>query len=153
MDQVQSRQIQLKPLQTFKSDRKSVSEGGFGGAPGFPILSDRDLSFSASCGVARWVINQDNSNPCSSKGQLLHCIVLSLCRECGSPARATLIVDWSGNLRYMAAHRTDISRSLMLPFLVHAVRHLCTHRFVICNFFHFKECDGDPQAGAGFPAL
>ena len=41
---------------------------------------------------------------------------MSLCRECGSPARATLIVDWSGNLRYMAAHRTDIPRSLMLPF-------------------------------------
>ena len=33
--------------------RKGVSEGGFGGAPGFPILSDRDLSFSASLGVAR----------------------------------------------------------------------------------------------------
>ena len=50
-------------LNNFKSDRKSVSDGGFGGAPGFPILSDRDLSFSASCGVARWVINQDHSNP------------------------------------------------------------------------------------------
>ena len=152
MDQVQSRQIQLKPLQTFKSDRKSVSEGGFGGAPGFPILSDRDLSFSASCGVARWVINQDHSNPCSSKGQLLHCIVLSFCRECGSPARATLIVDWSGNLRYMAAHRTDIPRSLMLPFssMQSSPVHLS-----ICylQFFYFKECDRDPQAGAGFPAL
>ena len=33
-----------------------------------------------------------------------------LYRECGSPARATLIVDWSGRLRYMAAHRTDITR-------------------------------------------
>ena len=42
-------------LKKIKSDRKSVSEGGFGGAPGFPILRDRDLSFSASCGVARWV--------------------------------------------------------------------------------------------------
>ena len=56
MDQVQSLQIQLWPLAKFKSDRKSVSEGGFGGAPGFPILSDRDLSFSASCGVARWLM-------------------------------------------------------------------------------------------------
>ena len=35
---------------------------------------------------------------------------MSLCRECGSPARATLIVDWSGRVRYMAAHRTDITR-------------------------------------------
>ena len=33
--------------------RKRVSDGGFGGAPGFPILSDRDLAFSSSCGVAR----------------------------------------------------------------------------------------------------
>ena len=33
-----------------------------------------------------------------------------LYRECGSPARATLIVDWSGRVRYMAAHRTDITR-------------------------------------------
>ena len=30
-----------------------MSDGGFGGAPGFPILSDRDLSFAASLGVAR----------------------------------------------------------------------------------------------------
>ena len=33
--------------------RKRVSDGGFGGAPGFPILSDRSLAFSSSCGVAR----------------------------------------------------------------------------------------------------
>ena len=39
---------------------------------------------------------------------LLHKV--SLYRECGSPARATLIVDWSGRVRYMAAHRTDIIR-------------------------------------------
>ena len=39
---------------------------------------------------------------------LLHNMLLY--RECGSPARATLIVDWSGRLRYMAAHRTDITR-------------------------------------------
>ena len=35
---------------------------------------------------------------------------MSLYREFGSPARATLIVDWSGRVRYMAAHRTDITR-------------------------------------------
>ena len=39
---------------------------------------------------------------------LLHNMLLY--RECGSPARATLIVDWSGRVRYMAAHRTDIIR-------------------------------------------
>ena len=39
---------------------------------------------------------------------LLHNMLLY--RECGSPARATLIVDWSGRVRYMAAHRTDITR-------------------------------------------
>jgi len=85
------------PLAISRWIRKSVSEGGFGGAPGFPILSDRDLSFSASCGVAR---------------------------ECGSPARATLIVDWSGNLRYMAAHRTDIPRNVTeILRLVQGFRH------------------------------
>jgi len=85
------------PLAITRWIRKSVSDGGFGGAPGFPILSDRDLSFSASCGVAR---------------------------ECGSPARATLIVDWSGNLRYMAAHRTDIPRNVTeILRLVQAFRH------------------------------
>merc|ERR1711990_1146910 len=56
------------PLVTSRWIRKSVSDGGFGSAPGFPILSDRDLSFSASLGVAR---------------------------ECGSPARAPFIVDLS----------------------------------------------------------
>jgi len=85
------------PLAISRWIRRSVSDGGFGGAPGFPILSDRDLSFSASCGVAR---------------------------ECGSPARATLIVDWSGNLRYMAAHRTDIPRNVTeILRLVQAFRH------------------------------
>ena len=39
---------------------------------------------------------------------LLHNMLLY--RVCGSPARATLIVDWSGRVRYMAAHRTDITR-------------------------------------------
>ena len=39
---------------------------------------------------------------------LLHNMLLY--RECGSPARATLIVDWSGRVRYIAAHRTDITR-------------------------------------------
>merc|ERR1711874_665325 len=78
-------------------NKKRVSEGGFGSAPGFPILSDRDLSFSASLGVAR---------------------------ECGSPARATFIVDLSGTLRYMAAHRTDIPRNVTeILRLVQAFRH------------------------------
>jgi len=85
------------PLVTSRWIRKRVSEGGFGSAPGFPILSDRDLSFSASLGVAR---------------------------ECGSPARATFIVDLSGTLRYMAAHRTDIPRNVTeILRLVQAFRH------------------------------
>jgi len=85
------------PLVISRWIRKSVSEGGFGSAPGFPILSDRDLSFSASLGVAR---------------------------ECGVPARATFIVDLLGTLRYMAAHRTDIPRNVTeILRLVQAFRH------------------------------
>merc|ERR1719431_818536 len=56
-----------------------------GGALGFPLLSDHDLVLSMSLGVAR---------------------------EAGVPARATFIVDWSGAVRFMATHRTDIPRSL-----------------------------------------
>ena len=78
-----------------------MSDGGFGSAPGFPILTDRDLSFSASLGIAR----------CFDLFflTLIRAAVLEL-RECGVPARATFIVDMSGTLRYMAAHRTDIPR-------------------------------------------
>ena len=43
---------------------------------------------------------------------------MSLYRECGSPARATLIVDWSGRVRYMAAHRTDITRLRFVNIVV-----------------------------------
>jgi hypothetical protein len=64
---------------------KSIDEGGFGSAPGFPILSDRALTLSMDLGVAR---------------------------DCGVPACATFIVDWEGSIRYMAAQRTDLPRSV-----------------------------------------
>ena len=85
-----------------------MSEGGFGSAPGFPILSDRDLSFSASLGVAR-CFNLPKQWTSFFFLMLIKVTVFNL-RECGVPARATFIVDLSGTLRYMAAHRTDIPR-------------------------------------------
>ena len=49
-------------------------------------------------------------------------------------------MDWTGTLRYMAAHRTDIPRcSMFLTFL--------------CIFWLFEECDRDPEACPGFQAL
>ena len=115
--------------------RKGVSEGGFGGAPGFPILSDRDLSFSASLGVARCVVH--------SFPLFFFKTAAFDTRGCGSPARASFIVDLSGTLRYMAAHRTDIprcfNRSFSPPY--------------IAQLLLFKERDRDPSAGAGFPPL
>ena len=66
---------------------------GFGGALGFPLLSDHDLVLSMSLGVAR-----------------CHALPSTFPREAGVPARATFIVDWSGAVRFMAAHRTDIPR-------------------------------------------
>ena len=65
----------------------------FGGALGFPFLSDHDLVLSMSLGVAR----------CQS-------LPSTFPREAGVPARATFIVDWSGGVRSMAATRTDIPR-------------------------------------------
>ena len=76
---------------------KDVSRGGFGGPVGFPILTDNDLSLSMSLGVAR---------------------------DCGSPARATFIIDWTGRVRYMMVHRSDIGRSVKeILRLVQAFRH------------------------------
>ena len=57
------------PLAIKRWISKDVSGGGFGGPVGFPILSDKDLSLSMSIGVAR---------------------------DCGMPARATFIIDWTG---------------------------------------------------------
>ena len=79
-----------------------MSEGGFGANLGFPILIDRDLKFSASLGLAR-----------SSTVQLLVKAAVFCIRECGSPAKATVIVDKKATLRYMAAHRTNIHRCLI----------------------------------------
>ena len=76
---------------------KDVSRGGFGGPVGFPILTDNDLSLSMSLGVAR---------------------------DCGSPARATFIIDWTGRVRYMMVHRSDIGRSVKeILRLTQAFRH------------------------------
>merc|ERR1719233_1185483 len=76
---------------------KEPSCGGFGGPVKFPILCDKDLSLSMSMGVA-----MDN----------------------GNPARATFIIDWTGRIRYMMSHRSDIGRSVKeILRLVQAFRH------------------------------
>ena len=76
---------------------KDPSCGGFGGPVGFPILSDKDLSLSMSMGVAM---------------------------KSGTPARATFIIDWTGTVRYMMVHRSDIGRSVKeILRLVLAFRH------------------------------
>ena len=85
------------PLAIKRWISKDVSGGGFGGPVGFPILSDKDLSLSMSMGVAR---------------------------DCGMPARATFIIDWTGVVRYMMVHRSDIGRSVKdILRLVQAFRH------------------------------
>ena len=52
---------------------------------GFSILTDKDFSLSMTMGAAR---------------------------DCGAPARATFIIDRTGNVRYMVVHRSDIGRSV-----------------------------------------
>ena len=52
---------------------------------GFSILTDKDFSLSMTMGAAR---------------------------DCGAPARATFIIDWTGTVRYMMVHRSDIGRSV-----------------------------------------
>ena len=85
------------PLAVKRWISKDVSRGGFGGPVGFPILTDKDLSLSMSMGVAR---------------------------DCGLPARATFIIDWTGSVRYMMVHRSDIGRSVKeILRLVQAFRH------------------------------
>ena len=64
---------------------------------GFSILTDKDLSLSMSMGVAR---------------------------DCRAPARATFAIDWTGTVRYMMVHRSDIGRSVKeILRLVQALRH------------------------------
>ena len=64
---------------------------------GFSILTDKDLSLFMSMGVAR---------------------------DCGAPVRATFIIDWTGTVRYMMVHRSDIGRSVKeILRLVQAFRH------------------------------
>ena len=88
------------PLAVRRWVTKSTEDGGFGGPPGFPILTDKDLALSMSLCVARYVL-------------LLVFLTfhnLLLLRDCGVPARATFIVNWDSSVRYMQAHRTDIPR-------------------------------------------
>jgi peroxiredoxin (alkyl hydroperoxide reductase subunit C) len=76
---------------------KDVSRGGFGGSVGSSILTDKDLSLSMSMGVSR---------------------------DCGAPARVTFIIDWTGTVRYMMVHKSDIGRSVKeILRLVQAFRH------------------------------
>ena len=135
MDQVQSLQIQLWPLAKIKSDRKSVSEGGFGGAPGFPILSDRDLSLSASCGVARWV-NKTITTFESS-------ITLGLSRQgvwlsCQGDSHRGLV----GQLALHGRSQDRHPQVIHVALLVHVVRNLYTHTLaylLFAAFLHSQE--------------
>jgi alkyl hydroperoxide reductase subunit AhpC len=64
---------------------------------GFSILTDKDFSLSMTMGAAR---------------------------DCGAPARAIFIIDWTGTVRYMMVHRSDIGRSVKeILRLVQAFRH------------------------------
>ena len=82
------------PLAVTRWITKSTQDGGFGGPLGFPVLSDKDFSLSMSLGVAR----------CSPTSSSL------LSRDCGLPARASFIVDWTGTVRYSMVHGTDVAR-------------------------------------------
>ena len=85
------------PLAVKRWISKDVSHGGFGGPVGFSILTDKDLSLFMSMGVAR---------------------------ECGAPVRATFIIDWTGTVRYLMVHRSDIGRSVKkILRLLQAFRH------------------------------
>ena len=71
-------------------------------------------------------------------------------RECGSPARATLIVDWNGIVRYMAAHRTDIPRSFILVFLpIQSVTIIAEHT-CICHLQIFAFQGTWPRSSGWF---
>ena len=73
--------------------RKRLPNPSSGDNPDADPHSDHDLVLSMSLGVAR-----------------CHALLSTFPREAGVPARATFIVDWSGAVRFMAAHRTDIPR-------------------------------------------
>ena len=117
--------------------RKGVSEGGFGGAPGFPILSDRDLSFSASLGVARCFVC---SFPLfsSSKLQLL------------TPGGVALLPGRPSSWTCRAPCATWLRTGPTSPGASTDPFHL---HIYIPQLLLFKERDRDPSAGAGFPPL
>ena len=113
-------------MNNFNSDRKSVSDGGFGGAPGFPILSDRDLSFSGSCGVARWVIKAIanlNTAALSRQGVWLSCQ--------GNSHRGLV-----GQLALHGRSQDRHPQVLHVALLVPVDSHLCAHT-CICSLQFF----------------
>jgi alkyl hydroperoxide reductase subunit AhpC len=93
------------PLAVKRWISKDVSCGGFGGPVDFFIMTDKDLSLSMSMGVAM---------------------------DCRAPSRATFIIVWTGTVRYMMVHRSDIGRSvkeilglqMMLPRQLRLKHHL-----------------------------
>ena len=72
---------------------KEAETGGFGRVIGFTILSDKDLAFSSSMGVAR---------------------------NCGMPAKSCFIIDPQGRIRYSAVQQTGIKHNV--PELVRLVK-------------------------------
>ena len=80
------------PLAITRWMEKEAETGGFGRVIRFPILSDKDLAFSSSMGVAR---------------------------NCGMPAKSCLIIDPQGRIRYSVIQQAGIKRSI--PELVRLV--------------------------------
>ena len=72
------------PLAITRWMEKETETGGFGRLIGFPVLSDKDLTLSASLGVAR---------------------------NCGLPAKSAFIIDPKGKIRYSGIqHPAQYSR-------------------------------------------
>ena len=81
------------PLAITRWMEKEVETGGFGRLIGFPILSDKDLAFSSSMGVAR---------------------------TCGMPAKSCFIIDPQGSIRYSTIQQTGIKYNV--PELIRLVK-------------------------------
>ena len=49
---------------------------------------------------------------------------MGVARDCGAPTRAAFIIDWTGTVRYLMVHRSDIGRSVKkILRLLQAFRH------------------------------
>ena len=81
------------PLAITRWMEKETETGGFGRLIGFPVLSDKDLTLSASLGVAR---------------------------NCGLPAKSTFIIDPEGKIRYSGIQHTSIPHNI--PELIRLVK-------------------------------